>query len=86
MIQFEDFFDIEVRDHIAICWIDNKTESMNVVSPAIIGFFDILGPRLQEDDDIHAVIFISRKPDFPVFSNPVGILASHYVEFQQPRK
>jgi 3-hydroxyacyl-CoA dehydrogenase/enoyl-CoA hydratase/3-hydroxybutyryl-CoA epimerase len=64
MIQFEDFFDIEVRDHIAICWIDNKTESMNVVSPAIIGFFDILGPRLQEDDDIHAVIFISRKPDF----------------------
>ena len=59
-----DFITIENINGIAICTIDNKKESMNVVSPAVIGLFDELNNKIQGDDSIKAVVFISGKPDF----------------------
>lgn len=63
-MQLSDFIQIEVKDHIAICTIDHQFESMNIVSPDVIGLFDELKNRIQSDDDIHAVVLISGKPDF----------------------
>ena len=63
-MKLSDFIQIEVKDHIGICTIDHQFESMNIVSPEVIGLFDELKNRIFEDDDIHAVVLISGKPDF----------------------
>ena len=63
-MQLKDFIQIEIKENIAICWLDHQFEKMNVVSPDIIQLFDELGPKLQDNSEIKAVIFISRKPDF----------------------
>ena len=63
-MKFEDFITIEIQDNIGICWIDNKLETMNVVSPAAIEVFGQLGEKLQNNDAIEAVVLISAKPDF----------------------
>lgn len=63
-MKLEDFIQIEIRDGIAICWLDHQFEKMNIVSPDVIQLFDEIGPKLRDDDQIKAIIFISRKPDF----------------------
>ena len=63
-MKFEDFLTIEVKDNIAIIWMDHKFETMNVVSPDVIGIMAELYPKIQNDDNIKAGVFISRKPDF----------------------
>lgn len=63
-MKLEDFIQLEIKDNIGICWLDHQIEKMNVVSPDVIQLFEEIGPRLQEDDNIKAIIFISRKPDF----------------------
>ncbi|MEE9373466.1 MAG: 3-hydroxyacyl-CoA dehydrogenase NAD-binding domain-containing protein [Saprospiraceae bacterium] len=63
-MKFEDFLSIEVKDNIAIIWIDHKFEKMNVVSPDVMNIMSELFPRIQEDDNIKAAVLISRKPDF----------------------
>ncbi|MFK7951160.1 MAG: 3-hydroxyacyl-CoA dehydrogenase NAD-binding domain-containing protein [Saprospiraceae bacterium] len=63
-MKFSDFIEIEIQDNIAICWFDHKLEKLNIVSPAVIGLFEELAPKVIENDDIHAVILISRKRDF----------------------
>ena len=63
-MKLEEFIQIEIQDGIGICWIDNKRNSMNVVSPDVIEVLDELGPRIENDDSIKAVVLISRKPDF----------------------
>lgn len=63
-MKLEDFIQIEVQDNIGICWIDHKFETMNVVSAEVIGLFEELMPRIENDSNIHAVVLISRKPDF----------------------
>lgn len=63
-MKFEDFINIEVKDEIAIIWIDNKIETMNVVSPEVIKIFGELTEKLDKDNRIKAAVLISRKPDF----------------------
>jgi 3-hydroxyacyl-CoA dehydrogenase/enoyl-CoA hydratase/3-hydroxybutyryl-CoA epimerase len=63
-MQLEDFLTIETRDGIATVWLDSKLDKMNVVSPAIIELFSGLMDRIETDDEIQAVVLISRKPDF----------------------
>ncbi len=63
-MKLEEFIQIEIKENIAICWLDHQFEKMNVVSPEIIKLFDEIGPMLQDDNQIKAVIWISRKPDF----------------------
>lgn len=63
-MKLQDFFTIDIKDGIAVFTIDNKTESMNVVSPSVIELFDEVNQRIQSDDAIKAVVFISGKPDF----------------------
>lgn len=63
-MKLEDFIQIEIQDNIGICWLDHKFETMNVVSPAVIGIFEQLHAKLDGNKEIHAVVMISRKPDF----------------------
>ena len=63
-MKLEDFVTVDVQENIAVCTLDHQYEKMNVVSPGVIGIFEILGNQLIEDDQIHAVIFISGKKDF----------------------
>ena len=63
-MKLEEFIQLEIKDNIAICWLDHQIEKMNVVSPDVIQLFEEIGPKLQDDDNVKAVIFISRKPDF----------------------
>ena len=63
-MKLADFVTIEVKENIAICWLDHQYEKMNVVSPAVIEIFEEIGTKVLSQDDIHAVIFISRKKDF----------------------
>lgn len=60
----EDFLTIDIQDGIATIWLDNKLEKMNVVSPAVIEVFGGLTEEIENNDDIKAVILISRKKDF----------------------
>ena len=63
-MKLEDFVTVDVQENIAVCTLDHQHEKMNVVSPGVIGIFETLGNQLIEDDQIHAVIFISGKKDF----------------------
>ncbi len=63
-MKLEEFIQLEIKDNIGICWLDHQHEKMNVVSPEVINLFDELNNRIQSNPDIHAVIFISGKPDF----------------------
>ena len=63
-MQLEDFIQIERRENLAICWLDNKTGSMNVVSPPMIELMEGMMDQLDNDNSVEGIIFISRKPDF----------------------
>ena len=63
-MKLQDFIQIEIKENIAICWFDHQYEKMNIVSPDVIQLFEELGPILKDDDNVKAVVFISRKPDF----------------------
>lgn len=63
-INRDDFFQIEVADGIATIWIDSKGEKMNVVSPKLIVFFDEIFDELNNNSEVKAAVFISRKKDF----------------------
>lgn len=60
----EEFLAIEKKDGVATVWLDNKREKMNVVSPAVIELFGELMDRIETDEEIQAIVLISRKPDF----------------------
>ena len=64
MFAREDFLTIEIRDGIAILWLDHKHESQNIVSPAIIQLLDETFSEFEENPDIHGGVIISRKSNF----------------------
>ena len=64
MFAQEDFLTVEIRDGIAILWLDHKHESQNIVSPSIIQLLDEAFSEFQENDAIQAGVIISRKSNF----------------------
>lgn len=63
-MQVSDFITIENKDGIAVCTIDHKHETMNVVSLDVMNLLDDFIPQILNDDSIKAVVMISGKPDF----------------------
>ena len=63
-MQAQDFATIEMIDGVAVIWLDHQTEKMNIVSPDVIGIFDEVFTRLENDPEVKGLIFISRKNDF----------------------
>ena len=60
----EDFLTIEIRDGIAILWLDHKHESQNIVSPPIIQLLDEAFSEFEKDQGIRAGVIMSRKSNF----------------------
>ena len=60
----EDFLTIEIRNGIAILWLDHKRESQNIVSPPIIQLLDEVFTEFEHNADIKAGVLISRKSNF----------------------
>jgi len=60
----EDYYNIDIRNGIATIWMDQKGEKINKISPDVIGLFDEVFTELQENEQVKAIILISRKKDF----------------------
>ncbi len=56
-------FTIEMHEHIATVWMDQPGSEVNVLSLGMHKEFTALLDRLENDDDIHAAILISGKPN-----------------------
>lgn len=63
-MEVQDFVAIEQRAEIAILWLDNRQEKMNIVSPAVMQVFETVFSALENDDSVKAAVIISRKKDF----------------------
>lgn len=59
-----EFVSIKKEDGIATIWMDHKREKLNIVSPEVIEIFGEVFEELEKDDDVKAVVLISKKPDF----------------------
>ncbi|HKI46714.1 MAG TPA: fatty acid oxidation complex subunit alpha FadJ [Balneolales bacterium] len=57
------YLDIEKRNHTAILWLDRPGEKVNTLTGNLITEFTPILDELEQDDDVHAIIMISRKPD-----------------------
>ena len=57
------YLDIEKRNHTAILWLDRPGEKVNTLTNDLITEFTPILDELENDNDIHAVIMISRKPE-----------------------
>ena len=55
--------DLEKRDDVAIVWLDDGDRSVNAISREVIDEFDAVLDAIEQDEDVRAVIFISRKPN-----------------------
>jgi len=64
MFAREDFLTVEIRDGIAILWLDHKHESQNIVSSSIIQLLDEAFSEFEQNDAIQAGVIISRKTNF----------------------
>ncbi len=60
----DEFVTIEKEDGIATIWMDHQREKLNIVSPEVIGIFGEVFDALEQDDEVKAVVLISRKADF----------------------
>src|SRR2546426_9279317 len=54
----------EKQDGIGIIWLDQPGEKINKVSPDVVGEFEGLIKKINDDPEVKAVVLISRKKDF----------------------
>ncbi len=57
------YLDIEKQNHTAILWLDRPGEKVNTLTSNLVSEFTPILDELEKDDDVHAIIMISRKPD-----------------------
>jgi len=57
------YLDIEKRNHTAILWLDRPGEKVNTLTSELITEFSPILDQLESDEDVHAIVMISRKPD-----------------------
>ncbi|HXH18780.1 MAG TPA: 3-hydroxyacyl-CoA dehydrogenase NAD-binding domain-containing protein [Chitinophagales bacterium] len=60
----QDYLSIEKSNGVATVWLDQKGEKINKVSPDMVGLFHSVFEELEKDNDVKAVVLISRKKDF----------------------
>ena len=63
-LKLSDVITIEIKESIAIIWIDHQKEKMNVVSPDLINIFDEVFDSMLNNPEIKAAVLISGKKDF----------------------
>ncbi|RMG62489.1 MAG: fatty acid oxidation complex subunit alpha FadJ [Calditrichaeota bacterium] len=57
------FTELELREGIAILWLDYPGEKINKISPELVDEFDALLDELEGRSDVEGVVLASRKPD-----------------------
>ena len=57
------FTQLEKQDNVGIVWLDQPGEKVNKISFDLIDEFDNLLNNLENDDEIKAIVLISKKPD-----------------------
>lgn len=61
----EQYCTIEINNNgIATVWLDQQGEKINKVGPAVITLFEEIINELQNNNEVKAVVMISRKKDF----------------------
>ena len=58
-----DFLSIEKDNDLAVIWIDQAGAKVNTISPEALEAVDAVLDVIEQDDEIEAAIFISRKKD-----------------------
>ena len=64
------------KDGVAIIRLDNKSQKMNTLSPALQDEAKQLWKELTAKHDVKAAVFISNKPDNFIAGADIGMLAS----------
>ncbi len=57
------YFEIEQQQEIAIVWLDQPDSKVNTLSARMLGEFESLLDRLEQDEAIRGAVLISRKAD-----------------------
>lgn len=58
-----DNLELEIREDVAVVWLDRPGEAVNTLSPAVLRDFEEALGRIEQDGAVRAAVFISRKPD-----------------------
>ena len=64
------------KDGVAIIRLDNKSQKMNTLSPALQDEAKMLWKELTSKHDVKAAVFISAKPDNFIAGADIGMLAA----------
>ena len=64
------------KDGVAIIRLDNKSQKMNTLSPALQDEAKMLWKELTSKHDVKAAVFISNKPDNFIAGADIGMLAA----------
>lgn len=57
------FTALEIRDGIAVIWLDNQSDRLNIISLDVLDEFDAILNRIEGGPEIRAAVLISRKED-----------------------
>ena len=55
---------IEIRDNVAVIWLDKLNSEQNVMSFDLLSDFEDTFLSLANDDSIEGMVLISKKKDF----------------------
>ena len=64
------------KEGVAIIRLDNKSQKMNTLSPALQDEAKMLWKELTSKHDVKAAVFISNKPDNFIAGADIGMLAA----------
>lgn len=58
------YFSLEIQDGVGVVWLDQQNEKVNTISPQMIEECADVLQQIVENDQIVAIVLISRKKDF----------------------
>lgn len=76
------YISIEKQNGVATIWLDKKDDKQNIISPELIGLFDLVFAELAADDEVKAVVITSRKKDFIAGADIKSFKAEKTGDFQ----
>jgi 3-hydroxyacyl-CoA dehydrogenase/enoyl-CoA hydratase/3-hydroxybutyryl-CoA epimerase len=57
------YLDLEIRNSVAIVWLDRQNAAVNSLNEEVIGEFKSVSDAIETNKEVKAVVFISRKAD-----------------------
>lgn len=69
-----DFIDLEIRDGVAVLWLDEQGRAVNTISPNALDALEEAIDTVERDDSVRAAVLISRKNDAFVAGADLDVL------------